>query len=207
MGKRIDLVGQQFGRLTVVRLSQHVHRNGNAMWVCQCSCGNVVEVDGYALRHGLTTSCGCARREASAARMRRLNSQGAQDGQPTNVKGLTVPRRNNQTGVVGVSYQPGSGRWLARMQLHGKVVLNATFPSFPAAVLARKQAEKQFLAGVVQTTHNPSEQIRAGLLKPPFGDAAAIVARIRLAYELMEEHQLSSDEFDLIKNELLKQLD
>lgn len=32
---------------------------GKAKWECQCECGNVKSVEGYALRKGKTTSCGC----------------------------------------------------------------------------------------------------------------------------------------------------
>jgi hypothetical protein len=55
------LEGQQFGRLVVIsRLSS---RNGKGNWLCECSCGNTVEVISYALTSGHTKSCGCWRDE------------------------------------------------------------------------------------------------------------------------------------------------
>ncbi len=34
---------------------------GQALWLCKCDCGNIVTAYSYALRKGITTSCGCAR--------------------------------------------------------------------------------------------------------------------------------------------------
>ena len=57
MGKRIDLVGQKFGRLTV---QEDVgRRSGGVLWRCLCECGNPVDVRGNDLRYGNTQSCGC----------------------------------------------------------------------------------------------------------------------------------------------------
>lgn len=59
MSKLIDLTGQRFGRLTVLERSPVDRKAGHAMWLCQCDCGKVCVTDSYALRHGLTKSCGC----------------------------------------------------------------------------------------------------------------------------------------------------
>lgn len=34
---------------------------GCIKWVCQCDCGNMIEVSGHSLRQGNTKSCGCVR--------------------------------------------------------------------------------------------------------------------------------------------------
>lgn len=39
MQKRIDLANQTFGRLTVISFFGS-SSNGNALWLCQCQCGN-----------------------------------------------------------------------------------------------------------------------------------------------------------------------
>lgn len=64
----INLIGQKFGRLTVVAEAEHVHGKGTA-WVVRCKCGNQKIVQGSNLANGHTQSCGCYRREASAARL------------------------------------------------------------------------------------------------------------------------------------------
>lgn len=60
-----DLMGQRFGRLVVVRLSEARSANGSVRWVCRCDCGEIATVAAGNLRTGNTRSCGCARRETS----------------------------------------------------------------------------------------------------------------------------------------------
>ncbi|WP_054762091.1 hypothetical protein [Secundilactobacillus collinoides] len=65
MSKRIDLTNRRFGRLVVLQFDSRNAVNQNAMWLCQCDCGERVVVDGVRLRSGTTRSCGCLRRELS----------------------------------------------------------------------------------------------------------------------------------------------
>lgn len=55
----IDLTGQTFGKLTVLRKDSSAEK-GKARWICKCECGNVVSILSDSLRSGKTTSCGCA---------------------------------------------------------------------------------------------------------------------------------------------------
>ena len=66
MSKTIDLTGRCFGRLTVV---QRVSNKGkHVRYLCRCDCG--IEKIFYAtnLIRGLSTSCGCLRKEKSKER-------------------------------------------------------------------------------------------------------------------------------------------
>ena len=69
-----NLLGQKFGRLTVVSRAPNVVYSSNrqrAMWSCNCDCGNKnIVVSGYALTSGRTQSCGCLQRELSSIRMK-----------------------------------------------------------------------------------------------------------------------------------------
>lgn len=56
-----NLVGQRFGKLTVLRRAKENAKSGNARWVCRCDCGSTSTVIGSQLRRGHTTSCGCNR--------------------------------------------------------------------------------------------------------------------------------------------------
>ena len=62
MNKKIDLTGQRFGRLVVIRDSGKKKKR-DTLWVCQCDCGNKKEVRGYLLRNGNTRSCGCFQKD------------------------------------------------------------------------------------------------------------------------------------------------
>lgn len=65
MSELIDLTGQRFGRLAVIKRDGWNKRD-SATWLCQCDCGEKVVVDGYNLRSGNTRSCGCLRKEKTA---------------------------------------------------------------------------------------------------------------------------------------------
>lgn len=61
----IDLTGQKFSRLTVLRRDgdKRVGSAIHAAFLCRCDCGNEVRVAGRHLKDGSTKSCGCLRRE------------------------------------------------------------------------------------------------------------------------------------------------
>lgn len=57
--KRLDLTGDRFGDLTVVKEVDRV--GGQSRWLCQCDCGTESIVRLGNLRNGHTVSCGCRR--------------------------------------------------------------------------------------------------------------------------------------------------
>lgn len=58
-----DLIGQQFGRLTVMKRGPN--RKDKVTWWCTCSCGNKSVLVGTSkLTTGWSTSCGCKRDES-----------------------------------------------------------------------------------------------------------------------------------------------
>lgn len=59
MGRNfIDLTGQRFGRLTVIKEVGR-SKNRNILWLCLCSCGNKKIVNSSYLITKRTKSCGC----------------------------------------------------------------------------------------------------------------------------------------------------
>lgn len=70
MGKRIDLKGMKFGRLTVISYS-HTNKGKMACWRCACECGKEVVVSGSDLRTEKTKSCGCLNSERSSLRFKK----------------------------------------------------------------------------------------------------------------------------------------
>jgi hypothetical protein len=84
--RRILTPGETFGRLEVVcevdpiPSKNTTKQNGKTMHravLCRCSCGVEVTVKFSNLVYGQTSSCGCLRREVSAAHMRRVRWTGA----------------------------------------------------------------------------------------------------------------------------------
>lgn len=64
--KKIEMLGMKFGKLLVIGEvpDRYISKNGKeAVWVCRCECGRVIQVRGGQLRSGHTKSCGCAKGE------------------------------------------------------------------------------------------------------------------------------------------------
>ena len=61
MGRFIDLTGQVFGLLTVVKLAEQT--KWGLKWFCRCECGTYKAIARASLRKGTTISCGCFRNQ------------------------------------------------------------------------------------------------------------------------------------------------
>ena len=72
MSKLIDLTGQRFGRLTVLRRAENT-KTGQSQWACKCDCGKQLIVAGQSLRNGRSKSCGCKRDEMARKRLKKVN--------------------------------------------------------------------------------------------------------------------------------------
>lgn len=64
----IDLTGQRFGRLLVVKMAdksdwKSLYGKKRVSWICQCDCGNVTIKRSHDLCYSGTYSCGCIRKE------------------------------------------------------------------------------------------------------------------------------------------------
>lgn len=67
MKKHADMIGQTFGRWSVLSFS-HRGEGGHARYLCLCECGKTKDVDFYTLKNGTSVSCGCLRDEKTAKR-------------------------------------------------------------------------------------------------------------------------------------------
>ena len=151
-----DLTGETFTRLTVIKRAESAP-NGNARWLCQCSCGNQVVVDSYRLRKGITKSCGCLRADVSRKNIfdnpKTRQNMGRSDNLPL-YQGTSVdrlkPNRRNRSGVIGVSFDRCSQKWVARLMYRGHLVLNQQFADMDDAIVARKQAEERYVKPILE---------------------------------------------------------
>ena len=102
MGKALDLKGQRFGRLTVVRVADKRARRGNTIWwLCKCSCGKWTTVRSDHLRFGCTKSCGCLRRD--------LHTKHGRSGTPTHKIWTGLFDRCENPNNTGYQYYGGRG--------------------------------------------------------------------------------------------------
>ena len=84
MPKALDLTNQKFGKLLAI--SKAPKRNDKyTRWICQCDCGNQIEVRTDYLRNGHTTSCGCIKEQF----FQQKNLVGQQFGRLTVIENLS----------------------------------------------------------------------------------------------------------------------
>lgn len=57
MPKAVDITNQRFGMLTAIK--RVGSKNGRALWLCKCDCGNTKLILAKSLRYGEVVSCGC----------------------------------------------------------------------------------------------------------------------------------------------------
>lgn len=70
MSRKLDLVGQKFGRLEVLSY-EGVNRKHDTIWKCKCDCGKEHIVVGWRLKNGNIKSCGCYKDECVSRRMKK----------------------------------------------------------------------------------------------------------------------------------------
>ncbi len=65
-----DLKGNRYGRLICIKKgSGYKHANGVlTTWICNCDCGNTVDISAQQLVLGKTRSCGCLRKQTARER-------------------------------------------------------------------------------------------------------------------------------------------
>lgn len=73
---KVDILGQRFGRLIVIKQLAETKDNGKAVWLCQCDCGKTSKTTGKLLRTGHTKSCGCLGAENRANSVRTHGQSG-----------------------------------------------------------------------------------------------------------------------------------
>lgn len=68
MGQLVNLIGQSFGRLTVVEKTNRRGSSGAVFWKCLCECGNTKDISSSCLRTNQTKSCGCLFLDVASAK-------------------------------------------------------------------------------------------------------------------------------------------
>ena len=140
--KRVDLTGQRYGKLTVLKPAENV--GPRTAWLCRCDCGGQAVVLTYRLRSGHTSSCGCL----VAGRGPGADLPGLTyiDGTCVEMLAAKTVRRNNTVGVPGVDWCAQKGRWRATLCFKGRRHYLGSYTQFEDAVKARKRAEEELVA-------------------------------------------------------------
>lgn len=138
-GNRLDLAGQQFGRLTCLYPDSRRSNKGSVYWHCFCACGKETEVPASGLVQGNVKSCGCLKQEVRQEIPSRLRHV---EGTCIEILEKRKHRKDNKSGFRGV-YRLPNGRYRVDIGFRGRRFYVGTFPSYEDAVQARREAEEK----------------------------------------------------------------
>lgn len=144
------MIGRRYGSLVIMEFVGT--RDERGYFKCQCDCGNVVEVRRDSLTSGRTISCGCYDRLSKNIAKAREKLQNETEEYGTPIGQLTKVIRNSPTGVKGVGFSR-NGKYRARIGLQGKEYHLGTFETLEEAIRARKHAEEELFAPILEKRH------------------------------------------------------
>jgi hypothetical protein len=145
MRKPIDITGQQFGDLVVIKLSDKKTKNNARLWECRCVCGNIVYVLYGSLKAGHYKSCGCKQVTKRDAGLKKHIARDTIDG--TRKSALKAKLHvNNKSGHKGVCWNASRQKWTVTIGFKGKQIFIGNFDTDKKedAIIARKLAEEKY---------------------------------------------------------------
>ncbi len=139
-----DLSNKRFGKL-VAKVRTGKKKNNSQVWLCECDCGNTVEVSAGNLTSGKTNSCGCILDESRKKAIKKaLDIRQEQYVEGTDIYQLAQePRTNNTSGVVGVTYDKSTKTWKAKIEFKKKRYYLGSSKDIEVAIKLRKEAEEK----------------------------------------------------------------
>ena len=147
-GNTRDLTGQRFGRLVAIEPTERRSQSaGYIVWLCECDCGNKIEVASNKLSTGYTKSCGCLRKEtvAKTAAENKFRVEG------TNISYLTQQvNKNNTSGHKGVYWNKRSNKWGAVITIKGERHYLGSFENIQDAIKARELGEEELFEPLLE---------------------------------------------------------
>lgn len=137
----IDLVGNKYGRLTVVKDSGKRKSSKNVIWECKCDCGNKTYVESGNLKNGNVRSCGCLFLDF-------IEMDCVED---TKLTSLTAKiSKANKSGVKGVWWDSYRQKWKAKITFQRQVHELGYFTKLEDAAKARKEAEEKYFTPILE---------------------------------------------------------
>ena len=146
----LDLKGKRFGKLVAIERAGKT-KNDNALWLCQCDCGNTTKANATSLRIGDTISCGCIKKVKIDYARQVLTDE-------MTINGVVVPlltkktRSDSGTGHKGVSIRVRRGltRYEVSITIKGKRIYLGAYKNIKEAIAARKAAEIEYFDPYIQ---------------------------------------------------------
>lgn len=139
MSRVKDITGKRFGRLVVIK------ELGNRKVLCKCDCGKEKIINKSHLVDGDIRSCGCLLRNQAKNNQEKYY----QDGTYISALKNTEATSRSKSGVRGVCWHSGRGKWRASIGFKGKNYELGLFDDIHDAIKARKEAEDRFYKPVI----------------------------------------------------------
>lgn len=144
--RRRDISGQRRGHLTAIRPTDQ-RRGGSTVWEWRCDCGaKVLKSISMVQGEAMSTMCqDCARRlkaeqaRAMFDRQVRDDETGLPLGALDNIRN-GKPYRTNTSGVRGVTWHAGTGKWCVRLHDGGKMKTLGYYDTIEEAAEIRRLA-------------------------------------------------------------------
>ena len=155
----LDLTGKKIGKLTVIKRSG-TNKNGSALWLCQCECGNTIETSATTLRRGKAMSCGkCIKNDQIKHAREDLMTNKTIDGVQVPLLTKKV-RSDSRTGHKGVQRRVRNGKekFEAYITVKGKRKYIGTYSKLDDAIKARKAAEKEYFEPYIKALEKKEKE-------------------------------------------------
>lgn len=149
----MDLTDRKFGRLTA---KEYVGQNKarQALWRCECECGNTHITPASCLLNQSARSCGCLNIESAIAQgKKRIQDNVFEFIEGTSVSVLRkvdVPFKSNTSGIRGVGLNRKTGKWYACIRLQKKLYWLGSYDRIEDAAKARKEAEDKMVGDFLE---------------------------------------------------------
>lgn len=142
--RRRDVTGQTFGYLTAIEPTEHI-KNHSVIWRWRCSCGAVIEAPLDSVLYSGRRSCGCESQKLKTKQITNARKSVEWiDGTCVNRIRSNKLQSTNTSGVRGVSWHKGMGKWLARIMFKGHSYTLGYYTELEDAAAARHKAEKMY---------------------------------------------------------------
>jgi hypothetical protein len=154
-----DIVGKQFGQLTVLSRSNERKVRGKyarIQYQCRCDCGKILLVYRDSLINEDIKSCGCLN----------LNKDIPENLRQEFIEGTQISKiqnkitKANKSGIVGVNWDKSRKKWMAGIRFKGHRYNLGYFDNLEDAAKIRQEAEKQFFGEFLEWY---SQQVTAKL--------------------------------------------
>lgn len=150
-GRRKDITGQRFGKLTALERTNQFVMQGNSkkfLWKCVCECGETVYRLPEKLRESIHHACDKCAEQFAVSSM--LEKAGFVDGSQLPKIASDKPGVHNKSGVKGVFFNTRTQKWRAVLRFQGVNHYLGEYKDINEAIKARKLGEEKYFEPFLQ---------------------------------------------------------